>query len=187
MKTDRPYVYITCCLVNNKIYIGQHCGTRDNYIGSGVSISKAIKRYGKENFTCTILQFCDTQEELDMAEILWIAHFQSTDRRIGYNLSIGGSGSNGYKLSQKAKDKISRSKKIDCRHITIATIYNFLISSKNWKKECKEKLGISRSKLRRTMLERYNVGGKTELIKLFESKKKKNGNNKPKHRRSRKS
>ena len=44
-------IYKTTCLINNKIYIGQHCtDAEDGYLGSGDLIKKAILKYGKHNF-----------------------------------------------------------------------------------------------------------------------------------------
>lgn len=52
----KPYhiVYLTVNLVNQKFYIGYHATsdykTFDGYLGSGKTIKKAIKKYGKNNF-----------------------------------------------------------------------------------------------------------------------------------------
>ena len=43
-------VYCTTNLINGKKYIGSHKDNRDWYLGSGVTLTKAIKKYGRENF-----------------------------------------------------------------------------------------------------------------------------------------
>ena len=45
-------IYKVTNLLNNKYYIGMHRTTNpnDGYLGSGVAIKKAIKKYGKEAF-----------------------------------------------------------------------------------------------------------------------------------------
>ena len=49
-------VYMTTNLVNGKRYIGSHCGDPDsNYLGSGINLTHAIKKYGKENFERVVL------------------------------------------------------------------------------------------------------------------------------------
>ena len=90
------FVYKTTCLINNKIYIGKRVCLENTlaptYLGSGTSITNAIKKYGTENFTREILEFCHNNEELCEREKYWISIFRSTDRKVGYNLTIGGDG-----------------------------------------------------------------------------------------------
>ena len=50
-------VYKVTNLIDGKIYIGKHKCSCSNcvYYGSGIHISKAIKKYGKKNFAKEIL------------------------------------------------------------------------------------------------------------------------------------
>ena len=60
------YIYITVNLINGKKYIGQHKGIFDsNYLGSGKLIRRAIKKYGKDNFIVSILEYAPTKEKLN--------------------------------------------------------------------------------------------------------------------------
>ena len=45
-------IYKTENKINGKIYIGKHITNTigDNYLGSGIYLLNAIKKYGKENF-----------------------------------------------------------------------------------------------------------------------------------------
>lgn len=87
------YIYKTTNLVNNKIYIGQHKASGfepAKYIGSGVILDNAIKKYGLENFKNELICICYSKEELDSKEIYYINLYNSTDRLIGYNIQTGG-------------------------------------------------------------------------------------------------
>jgi group I intron endonuclease len=85
-------IYKTTNLINNKIYIGQDSKNNPNYLGSGLLLKKAIKKYGKDNFTKEILEHCYSKEELDTQEQYWISKFDSIDLDIGYNIMKGGEG-----------------------------------------------------------------------------------------------
>lgn len=86
------YIYKTTNLINNKIYIGQHQKNvfDDNYFGSGRVINNALKKYGRNSFKVEILCWKETIEGLNKAEIYFIAAFNSTNKKIGYNISFGG-------------------------------------------------------------------------------------------------
>lgn len=84
------YIYLTTCLVNNKIYIGKHeLNGQKNYIGSGTLFKRAVKKYGKENFKRKILRLCYSLHELRIWEHVYIVKYKSTDRNIGYNIAKG--------------------------------------------------------------------------------------------------
>ena len=91
------YIYKITNLVNGKIYVGKHtCEKIENlYFGSGVAIKKAIKKYGKESFTKEVLCFCETEADLNVAEIQWIERTGSFAD--GYNMTKGGEGCLGRK------------------------------------------------------------------------------------------
>lgn len=65
------YIYKTINLINGKIYIGQHIAKEfeaEKYLGSGILLHKAVKKYGKENFKVILLESCDSKEQLDDRE-----------------------------------------------------------------------------------------------------------------------
>ena len=88
-------------LVNGKIYIGQsieiekrwqkHLNAKDDFL-----IHKALRKYGKENFSFAILEECSLTD-LDKKENFWINQYQSLVP-LGYNMIQGGS--NGMGLSK---------------------------------------------------------------------------------------
>lgn len=97
----QAYIYLTTNLVDNKKYIGQHKGSiNDNYLGSGVLLTKAIEKYGKENFKKEILEIC-TPEELDEKEKYWINYYNAYESEEYYNLTEGGQQGDGWKAAHK--------------------------------------------------------------------------------------
>lgn len=89
------YIYLTTNTINNKKYIGQRRAFNgspedDDYLGSGTILQRAIKLYGKENFTKEILEYCDSLNELNEAEKKWIAYYDAVTSNEFYNIASGG-------------------------------------------------------------------------------------------------
>lgn len=92
----RPgYIYITTCLLNGKRYIGQRRPQRGNdswYIGSGILLTRAVKKYGKDVFVKEILeQGLFSDNELDRLERKYIQMFRADKSSRFYNIHSGGS------------------------------------------------------------------------------------------------
>lgn len=85
-------IYKITNLINNKIYIGKDTTSDPNYFGSGLLINRAFKKYGKENFTKEVIDIADDFDDLSSKEIYWISQYNSTDKKIGYNIATGGDG-----------------------------------------------------------------------------------------------
>ena len=85
-------IYKTTNLINNKIYIGKDTTSDPRYFGSGLLIKRAFKKYGSENFIKEVIDTSDDYNELSKKEIYWISFYNSTDKKIGYNISNGGDG-----------------------------------------------------------------------------------------------
>ena len=64
--STKHFIYKTTNLLNGKYYYGAHSteNEKDNYLGSGVSLERAIKKYGKKNFIREIILYCDSVDEL---------------------------------------------------------------------------------------------------------------------------
>lgn len=111
------FIYITTNHINGKQYIGQKkYDTQNkwkNYLGSGIILSKAIDKYGKENFSKEIIEECKSKEQLDTREKYWIAYYDAVDSDEFYNISSGGDGGNtivGYSEEQLIQYKEYKSK-----------------------------------------------------------------------------
>lgn len=83
-------VYKTTNLINGKFYVGKHTRDDPTYLGSGVILHRAIRKYGLENFKRETLCECESEEELDEKERYWIEKLEA--RIKGYNIGQGGSG-----------------------------------------------------------------------------------------------
>ena len=89
------YIYRTVNLLNNKSYIGKHKSIKfepEKYIGSGKYLTYAIKKYGKHNFECFCIEWCETEEELNQREIYWINYYDAINSDLFYNIGKGGDG-----------------------------------------------------------------------------------------------
>lgn len=82
-------VYKTTNIINGKFYIGKDTNNDPNYLGSGILLKKAIKKYGRSNFEKEILEHC-TLVNINEREKYWINVTQA--KELGYNLADGGTG-----------------------------------------------------------------------------------------------
>jgi hypothetical protein len=83
-------VYRTVNTINGRFYIGVHQTNHldDFYIGSGVLLKTAVRKYGKENFTREIIKICETEEEMfRMEEELVVTNDENP---MSYNVATGG-------------------------------------------------------------------------------------------------
>jgi len=112
-------IYKTTNIINDKIYIGQSNFNRENYLGSGKMIIRALKKYGTKNFKKEILEFlpCNMQDLLDEKEKYWIKFYNSTNRKTGYNIQYGGNKAGKHsEITKKLFSKIHSGKKLSEEH-----------------------------------------------------------------------
>lgn len=116
------YIYILQNMINKKIYIGASNNPKKRFckhftIAKNTSLYKkkkqyyyihnSINKYGKNNFAYYVIENFHTWKETVEAEQFWISFFRSWDNEYGYNLTKGGEGTYGKKLSKSHKEKIS--------------------------------------------------------------------------------
>ena len=102
-------IYKTTNLINGKIYIGQDTKNNPKYKGSGTLLCKSFEKYGFDNFKKEIIESnIDSMDVLNEREIYWISYYNSTNKEIGYNLTLGGKGSKGHITSQETREKIAK-------------------------------------------------------------------------------
>ena len=94
----RGFIYKITNTINGKFYIGQtiqnvkerfyqHCATKCSKAVSNMAIHRAIKKYGKSNFTVEVIEEIDSTN-LNDRERYWIKYYNSYNN--GYNSTKGG-------------------------------------------------------------------------------------------------
>ena len=121
-------VYKITNKVNNKVYIGitskgisarwkEHIYSAEH--GCPFKLHNAIRKYGKENFSIELIDFCNSWEELTEKEQYYISEYKSLQDEYGYNMTEGRDGTFGRCHTEETKEKI-RQKAIG-REVTEAT------------------------------------------------------------------
>jgi hypothetical protein len=139
-------VYKTINLVNNKIYVGLHetKNPNDGYLGSGVFLKKAIKKYGKHNFKKEVLFIFDDKNNMIKKE-KEIVNEAFIKRKDTYNMTKGGFGLSTLSEEEKIKaiEKMKLTKKgLDYKKIAKKRINNMLTNDPNCFKKIANKSAI---------------------------------------------
>lgn len=101
------YIYLVTNLINEKKYIGKHESEvfDPSYNGSGKILWRAYKKYGIENFSTEVIEWCKTEVELNEKEKHWIKELDTFLKNgKGYNIASGGNG--GWLLSGYPEEKL---------------------------------------------------------------------------------
>lgn len=105
------FIYKTTNTLTGKIYIGKSKYNNPSYLGSGLKLVNAIKKYGAEKFEKEIIEEC-SDEDTNSREEFWIRFFNSRDNNIGYNISKGGEGGAHYWATLTDDQRKEHNKKI---------------------------------------------------------------------------
>ena len=104
-------IYETTNLVNGKKYRGAHATATldDGYLGSGRYLRQAVRKYGRANFSRTVIYMALDYDAMWTAEAILVDQAW-VDRKDTYNISIGGRGSKVYgrRMSDDAKSRLSK-------------------------------------------------------------------------------
>lgn len=111
MKNYYGIIYKATNKVNGKSYIGQTVKplksritehrSAARYYRDGCHFHNSIRKYGIESFVWEVLCKCESVEDLNYTEILFIEKFNTFNN--GYNLTTGGYGSPGIKGEKNSK------------------------------------------------------------------------------------
>ena len=110
-------IYLRTNKINGKQYVGQAVDfDRREYewkhakYYAGPLINRARGKYKIDDFKSEILRECQTQEELNQWEQYYIKKL-NTKYPNGYNLTDGGGGCSGYKMTDEQRTKLSEARK----------------------------------------------------------------------------
>ena len=116
--------------MNDKFYVGMHSTNNidDGYLGSGKIIKNSIKKYGRQNFSIQILEYCNNkidlirrEKEIVTEELIanplcmniklgggssWVMTIPwDTERKEQYSLMMTGVGNPRYGKERTAKER----------------------------------------------------------------------------------
>ena len=187
---NKYYIYRITNNINHKTYIGQHkyCKSllvEDGYMGSGVILKKAQKKYGIENFSKEIITIAMSKSEANVLEKYYIAKERNENTYGCYNVADGGQGGGhkGRHHTEYAKKRISESEKGHrpsfCRPRTEEEKRKISESKKGKKLNLSNEERLARSEKAKEM-SRRNIGSKrseetkkkmSESLKVYWAKK----------------
>ncbi len=97
--------------INGKIYIGKTVKSindrlsRHYFQPSNSLFPRALKKYGRESFDVSVIDWADNQNDLNEKEKFWIT-FYNCRYPNGYNMTAGGDGMAGLFPSAETREKI---------------------------------------------------------------------------------
>lgn len=90
-------IYVITNLVNGKVYVGQTTKTgKERFQSHWWSRGKkdyfhyALNKHKREDWTVQDITVFETREEVNNAEKLWILLLRSSEKKLGYNSTLGG-------------------------------------------------------------------------------------------------
>lgn len=132
-------IYLITNIIDGKQYVGQtteslnrrwkrHC-VKANSRNNNMVVSRAIKKYGRENFTITQIDSANSLEELNAKEQYHINRLKCCTPD-GYNVEAGGSGPG--KMSEELRLKHSKTHELispEGRMVEITNLYRFCLDN----------------------------------------------------------
>jgi hypothetical protein len=106
-------IYKTTCTITGKFYLGMHStdNLNDGYLGSGSILSRSIKKYGRENHTCEVIELLQDRKSLSLREEQIITP-ELRLNKMCMNIRSGGTGNQpGKALKAETREKMSASLK----------------------------------------------------------------------------
>ncbi len=156
MKHKHNIVYKTTNLINGKYYYGIHStdNLEDGYLGSGIQLKNAIKKYGIENFRREIIKDYKNRSLAVKCEKK-IVTIDLVRNKKCYNLHVGGE-------SRKLRDPNTIKKLTESLKLLYADPRNHPFYGKKHTEETKKKIGIKSSERKHSHKTRKLISEKTK-------------------------
>ena len=102
-------IYRTTNLIDQKFYIGKHqtLNLNDSYLGSGIHLRRAIKKFGRKNFLKEILFIFDNEIDMNNKEIE-LLNENILKNKLCYNIGVGGEGGPHFKGKKHTIETIKK-------------------------------------------------------------------------------
>jgi group I intron endonuclease len=162
-------IYIITNRKNGKVYIGQttiplHIRINQHFSRSTKCprLSNAIKKYGRNNFKIEIIEKHNNKDDLDKAEINWIAFYRATEKEYGYNIAEGGHNGKpglGKHMGEEQKKIIGRKNSVHMKRLWNDPVYRENQIKKHRGKSCRGR-GFHISDETKQKLRKINLGKK---------------------------
>ena len=119
-------IYLATNLINTKKYVGQtqhdrlekrvqeHWKEAKSNKTKNVPFHNALLEYGLENFKFEIIEDNIDEKQIDLREQYWIAFYNTyihAKDSNGYNVTLGGQGTHGYKFTEQDRKKMGEASK----------------------------------------------------------------------------
>ncbi len=110
------HIYLVTNLINGKMYVGKTAQSVERRwqrhlsnanTGHQDRLYQAIRKYGPRAFVAEGLTRCDSPEQMNNLEKLWIILLGTRDYKSGYNMTFGGDGHPSL-CTEETRHKISR-------------------------------------------------------------------------------
>ena len=156
------YTYMVTNNINGKVYVGSHSwdgeGLDPNYYGSGTAITRAIRKYGKENFQVEVLYYYATVEECRKDEERILTEYNVKDCIHSYNIKNGA-------IGWTSEDMKGENNHMYGKHHTYKTRQKIARANKGLKRSNEFRLKLSRANIGKTLsdetrqkIARANIG-----------------------------
>jgi group I intron endonuclease len=151
-------VYLITNTATGKYYVGQTVleiqkrlrgHVREARTGTPYHLHNAIRKHGPESFIIELLAVANSKAALDRLERLFIVLLRASEPAFGYNLTLGGEGSHGYKHSEFSRRKMNKS------HVGLR---GYKQSKEHIEKRINKRRGVPLSEEQKKLLSVINTG-----------------------------